>query len=200
MTSSLAVVVFSALYLNLLLCFGIGIRELVSRERSPAFHVYYPWGILFIVTPVLWLFFERLSVFAGWFPGFLLIYPLSLFSGLGLETAMFRLFPRLGENPGVYRIGSGYNCFSLAALFLTMRLALTFGEALLLSLAFSGGAFITYLIIKEIQKRSFGEAIPHSLRGNPILLVSIGLLSLIFYASALLVLRVLLGKYLCATR
>ncbi|MDR2047835.1 MAG: hypothetical protein LBP69_00120 [Treponema sp.] len=188
----LAVVVFSAFCLNLFLCFGIGIRELVSRERSPAFHIYYPWGILFVATPVLWLFFERLLVFAGWFPGFLLIYPLSLFSGLGLEAALFRLFPRLGENPGVYRIGSGYNGFSLTALFLTMHLALTFGEALLFSFAFSGGAFVTYLIIKEIQKRSFGEAIPRGLRGNPILLVSMGLLSLIFYASALLVLKVLL--------
>jgi hypothetical protein len=192
MASRLAIVVFSAFYLNLFLCFGIGIRELVSRERSPAFHIYYPWGILFVVSSALWLFFDWLSMFAGWFPVFLLIYPLSLFSGLGLETAMFRLFPRLGENPGIYRIGSGYNGFSLAALFLTMRLALSLGEALLFSLAFSGGAFIAYLIIKEIQKRSFWEAIPRSLRGNPILLVSMGLLSLIFYASALFVLKVLL--------
>ena len=116
-----------------------------------------------------------------------------MFSGLGLETALFRFFPQLGENPGIYRIGSDYNGFSLAALFLTMRLAVTFSEALLFSLAFSGGAFIAYLIIKEIQKRSFWEAIPHSLRGSPILLVSMGLLSLIFYASALFVLKVLLG-------
>jgi electron transport complex protein RnfA len=192
MASRLALVVFSAFYLNLFLCFGIGIRELVSRERSPVFHIYYPWGILFVVTSALWLFFERLLVFAGWFPGFLLIYPLSLFSGLGLEKAMFRFFPRLGENPGIYRIGSGYNGFSLAALFLTMQFAVTFTEALLFSLAFSGGAFIAYLIIKEIQKRSFGEAIPRSLRGSPLLLVSMGLLSLIFCASALFVLKILL--------
>jgi electron transport complex protein RnfA len=192
MASRLAFVVFSAFCLNLFLCFGIGIRELVSRERSPAFHIYYPWGILFVVTSALWLFFEWVFSFADWFPGFLLIYPLSLFSGLGLETALFKLFPRLGENPGVYRIGSSYNGFSLAALFLTMQLALTFAEALLFSLAFSGGAFIAYLIIKEIQKRSFWEAIPHSLRGSPILLVSMGLLSLIFYVSALLVIQVLL--------
>jgi electron transport complex protein RnfA len=192
MATRMAVVVFSAFCLNLFLCFGIGIRELVSRERSPVFHIYYPWGILFVVTSALWLFFERILGFAGWFPGFLLIYPLSLFCGLGLETAIFRLFPRLGENPGVYRIGSGYNGFSLAALFLTLRLAVTFGEALLFSLAFSGGAFIAYLIIKEIQKRSFWEAIPHSLRGTPILLVSMGLLSLIFSVSALLVVQVLL--------
>jgi electron transport complex protein RnfA len=189
----LAIVVFSAFYLNLFLCFGIGIRELVSRERSPTFHMYYPWGILFVVTSALWLFFERFLALIGWFPGFLLIYPLSLFSGLGLEAAMFRLFPRLGENPGIYRIGSGYNGFSPSALFLTMRLAVTFGEALLFSLAFSGGAFITCLIIKEIQKRSFLEALPRGLRGKPILLISMGLLSLIFYASALLILKVLLG-------
>jgi Na+-translocating ferredoxin:NAD+ oxidoreductase RnfA subunit len=192
MGSRLAVVVFSAFCLNLLLCFGIGIREMVSRERSPVFHIYYPWGILFVATSALWLFFERILAVADWFPGFLLIYPLSLFSGFGLETALFKLFPRLGENPGVYRIGSGYNGFSLAALFLTMQFAVTFGEALLFSLAFSGGAFIAYLIIKEIQKRSFGEAIPHSLRGNPLLLISMGLLSLIFYASAMFVLKVLL--------
>jgi electron transport complex protein RnfA len=192
MAPRLAVVVFSAFCLNLFLCFGIGIRELVSRERSPAFHIYYPWGILFVVTSVLWLFFERFQALAGWFPGFLMIYPLSLFSGLGLEAAMFKFFPRLGENPRVYRIGSGYNGFSLAALFLTMQLAVTFGEALLFSLAFSGGAFIAYLIIKEIQKRSFWEAIPHSLRGSPMLLVSMGLLSLIFYVSALFVIQVLL--------
>jgi electron transport complex protein RnfA len=192
MASRLALVVFSAFCLNLFLCFGIGIRELVSRERSPVFHIYYPWGILFAVTAALWLFFERFLALADWFPGFLLIYPLSLFSGLGLETALFKLFPRLGENPGVYRIGSGYNGFSLAALFLTTRLAVTFAEALLFSLAFSGGACIAYLIIKEIQKRSFWEAIPHSLRGSPILLVSMGLLSLILYVSALLVIQVLL--------
>ncbi|MDR0403086.1 MAG: hypothetical protein LBH35_05790 [Treponema sp.] len=191
MASRLAVVVFSAFCLNLFLCFGIGIRELVSRERSPAFHMYYPWGILFVITPALWLFFERFL--AGFFPGFLLIYPLSLFSGLGLEAALFRLFPRLGENPEIYRIGSSYNGFSLTALFLTTRLAVSFVEALLFSLAFSGGALVTFLIVKEIQKRSFWEAVPRSLRGSPILLVSMGLLSLVFYVSALLVIRVLLG-------
>jgi Na+-translocating ferredoxin:NAD+ oxidoreductase RnfA subunit len=192
MAPRLAIVVFSAFCLNLFLCFGIGVRELISRERSPAFHIYYPWGILFVLSSALWLFFDRILAFADWFPGFLLIYPLSLFSGLGLEAAMFRLFPRLGENPGVYRIGSGYNGFSLAALFLTLHLAVTFTEALLFSLAFSGGAFIAYLIIKEIQKRSFWEALPHSLRGSPILFVSMGLLSLIFYVSALFVLQVVL--------
>ncbi|MDR1505531.1 MAG: hypothetical protein LBI67_00340 [Treponema sp.] len=192
MAFRLAIVVFSALSLNLFLCFGIGVRELVSRERSPAFNVYYPWAILFIVTFSLWFFLNRFLFFAPWFPGYLLIYPLSLFSGLGLEKGMFALFPRLGKNPGVFRIGSEYNGFSVAALFLTTQLAVTPAEALLFSLAFSGGALAAYFIIKEIQKRSFWEAIPHGLRGSPILLVSMGLLALVFYAAAELILKALL--------
>jgi electron transport complex protein RnfA len=192
--SAFALVFFSGLSLNLLLCFSLGLRELVSRERTPAFHFYYPWLLLFIVTLILWVLLERILVplFGGVMRHFLL-YPLAVLGGLGAETLLFTVFPGLGENPRVFKIGSGYNGLSLGALFLTDSLALSFFDALLLSFAFSGGGLLAFLITKEIQKRSFLEVLPYRLRGRPLLLIALGLLSLIFSAAAVFFLHAFLA-------
>ncbi|MDR1930599.1 MAG: hypothetical protein LBQ44_08230 [Treponema sp.] len=190
--SAFALVLFSALALNLLLTFALGLQELVSREREPAFHTYYPWPLLFAVTLLLWVILERIlaPLAGGMF--YLVLYPLAVLGSFGAERLLFRLFPKLGKNPVIFRIGSSYNGLSLAALVLTDILALSFADALLLAFAFSGGGLLAFLIIKEIQKRSFYETLPAGLRGRPMLLLALGLLSLIFSAAAVFFLRVLL--------
>jgi electron transport complex protein RnfA len=193
---ALALVLFSGLALNLFLTFSLGLRELAARERRPSLYLYYPWILLFAVTLLLWVFIERIiAPLTGGALNHLLFYPLPVLGSQGAEILLFHAFPKLGKNPGVFKIGSGYNCLSLAALFLTDFLALTFADALLLSFAFSGSGLLAFLIIKEIQKRSFLEALPYRLRGKPILLISLGLLSLIFSAAAVFLLKALAGPF-----
>ncbi|MDR2313218.1 MAG: hypothetical protein LBE02_01630 [Spirochaetaceae bacterium] len=187
----LALFFFAALSLNLLLNFGLGVRELISRERSPKAHLYYPWVILFLATALIWVVFARILRPLGDTFNYLLMIPLALLGSQEIEKLLFYFFPGLGDCPGVFKIGSAYNDLSAAALFFTLQFALTVWEALLFSCAFSAGGLLAFLVVKEIQKRSFLEAIPYGLRGTPILLISLGILSLIFSAGAVLLLKIL---------
>ena len=186
-----ALVFFAALSLNLLLQFALGIKELIRREQSSAVLFYYPWFILFVSTFFLWIFFARVFFFTGGILDFLLIFPLSVLGSLGLEKFFFDYLTK-GKNPGIFSVGSSYNGMAAAALFLTLRHALSLADAFFLSLAFSAGGLLAFVIIKEVQKRTFLESIPHRLRGTPILLVSMGLLSLLFSAAAALFLKIFL--------
>ncbi|MDR2211735.1 MAG: hypothetical protein LBO65_09795 [Spirochaetaceae bacterium] len=182
---------FSALSLNLLLNLGLGVRELISRERSPRIYLYYPWVILFLAITLIWVVFAWILRPLGGIFNFLLLVPVTILGCREIERCFFRFFPRLGDCPGVFKIGSAYNGLSAAAVFLTLHFALSFREALVLSLAFSSGGLFAFLVVKEIQKRSFLEAIPYGLRGTPILLISMGILALIFSAGAVMLLKIL---------
>jgi electron transport complex protein RnfA len=115
---------------------------------------------------------------------YILLFPLTLFAGLGLEILLFRVFLKGKPNPALFALDSGYHVLALAALVLTLELALTISEALVLSLAFSLGVLVSFLILHAIRTRSWMEAVPYRLRGTPVLLISMGLLSLIFSAAA----------------
>jgi Na+-translocating ferredoxin:NAD+ oxidoreductase RnfA subunit len=188
-----ALALFAAFYLNLFLCFGIGIRELTAKKIRPVFQTVYIWTIIALVTFLLWVFFERVLVFIPGIPVYLLLYPCSLFACIGLEIFLFEMFPALGENPGIFRLGSPYSAFSLASLYLTIQFASGFIDALLLALAFSAGAIAAYFAVHEIRRRSFLETAPRGLRGNPLIIISAGLLSFVLTAAALLAIRALEG-------
>jgi len=203
--AALALLFFAALSLNLILIFALGIRELVLRERVSIVSVYYPWFILFVSTSLLWVLFARILIFTGGIFNYFLMLPLAILTGFALEKLFFftinelKKNPRYKEllfdtvdNPGMFSIGSSYSGMSAAALFLTLHFALSFADAVLLSLAFSAGGLLAFLILKEIQKRSFLEVIPYGLRGTPILLISAGLLSLIFSAASVLFIKMLI--------
>jgi len=199
--AALALFFFAAMSLNLFLNFALGIHEILRKERTPALMLCYPWIIIFVSTVLFWVFFARVLFFTGGLLDFILIFPLSALGSMGLEKLFFRLCPfardffqheKKGENTGVFSVGSSFSGLAAAALFLTLRFALSFADAFLLSLAFSSGALLALLIIKEIQKRSLLETIPHSLRGTPILLISMGILSLVFSAASVLFLKIFL--------
>lgn len=193
--AALALVFFAALSLNLFLNFALGIKELILRERPPGIMLYYPWIILFISTLILWVFFARILFFTGGILDFILIFPLSVLVSMGLEILFFRFFSNLTgheEKTNLFSAGSPYNGLSAAALFLTLHFSASFTDAFLLSLAFSAGSLLAFLIIKEIQKRSFLEAIPYGLRGIPMLLISMGLLALVFSAASVFFLKIFL--------
>jgi electron transport complex protein RnfA len=80
-----------------------------------------------------------------------------------------------------------------AALFITLNTASGFIEALVLSFGFVLGVLLAFLILGEIRRRSTMEWVPFFLRGNPLMLISLGLLSMIFSSAALVFFRVLGG-------
>ena len=201
----LALLFFAALSLNLILTFSLGIREIILRERISIISVYYPWFIIFVSTSLLWVFFARILFFTAGIFNYLLMLPFAVLAGFALEKLFFYAINELkkhppykellidaADNPGMFTIGSSYSAMTAVALFLTIHFALSFADALVLSFAFSAGGLLAFIILKEIQKRSFLEAIPYGLRGTPILLISMGLLSLIFSAASVLFIKIFL--------
>jgi electron transport complex protein RnfA len=144
----------------------------------------------------------------GFLESFLLL-PAALLVSAVLELVFIYFFPggkftrdsfgkanRGHFRPGLIRDGlSRYSCNGLApaSLFLTLRLAVSPADALVLSLGFSLGCLTAALILREISKRSSLEAVPIAFRGAPLTLISMGLLSLIFSSVAAIFLRTLGG-------
>jgi electron transport complex protein RnfA len=78
---------------------------------------------------------------------------------------------------------------TVVAVFICLNISKSFIETLLLSFGFSAGIFIVLLIVKEIRKRATLENIPYFLRGNPLVLITMGILSLVFSVASLIFLR-----------
>lgn len=187
-----ALVCFTVLSLNLYLHFGLGMEEILSRERSPSFYLCYPWLILFAGVVLLWVFFACIFNFLGGILDDLLIFPLAVLGTQGLEELLFYVFPGRDRGDRLFKPGSAYNGLAAAALALTNHFAFSFGEALLVSFAFSLGGLGTFLIVREIRKRLSLETVPGGLRGRPVLLISMGLLALVFSGASVLFLEIFL--------
>jgi electron transport complex protein RnfA len=186
-----ALAVFSGLSLNLILQFGLGIRSTEPNKEKPVQYAFFQWIIQFFTVLLLWLLFTYiLTPLTLGFLEYLVIFPLASLTAQGLEFILFRLNPALGEKPRLPGI-SAYDGLIIAAFLLTKRLASSFRGALVLSLGFSLGAFLAALILHHIYRRCAMEKIPPHLRGTPLMLISAGLLSLIFSSVAAILLRVL---------
>jgi electron transport complex protein RnfA len=212
MTTLAALAVFSGLSLNLLLQFGLGIGGIIEPEKHAAAcgegtrPASFRWLILFVSTFVLWLFFTyALTPPAFGFLESFLLFPAAMLVSAALEVAFahFGAAKRLPRkergrfNPWKLAEsgGAGISCaadgLAPASLFLTLRLAASPVDALVLSLGFSLGCLAAALILREINRRSSLEAVPGTFRGAPLTLISMGLLSLIFSSVSSLFLRVL---------
>jgi electron transport complex protein RnfA len=192
MTTLVSLAVFSGLSLNLILQFGLGIRSIgmerpLLSSRSPI-----QWFILFVSVFILWFLFTYIltPLGLGILESFLL-FPLSSLACMGLETVFSHIFPHQNPDAKLFNPLSGYNGLVLGSLMLTLRLALSPAEALVLSLGFSLGSFFAVLILNEIRRRSFLETLPSFLRGTPLIIISTGLLSLIFSSAAAIFLSAL---------
>jgi electron transport complex protein RnfA len=194
--AALALVFFAALSINLLLNFGLGTRELLPKKLPHSFTLYYPWLVLFITTVLLWVLFARILLFFGGIFDFILILPLSALVSTAVEKLFFSFISQYKgmkvKSEVFFTVGSSYHEMAVVSVLLSLHFALSFADALLLSLTFSAGSLLAFLIIREIQKRSFMETIPHGLKGMPIVLISMGLLSLVFSAVSVLFLKIFL--------
>jgi electron transport complex protein RnfA len=77
------------------------------------------------------------------------------------------------------------------ALFIMLNIAGNLAEAAVISLGFVLGIVLAVVIVGEIRRRSAMEAVPRFLRGGPLVLIAMGLLSLIFSSTALMFYEVL---------
>jgi electron transport complex protein RnfA len=182
-----ALAVFSSLAVNLLLQCGLGMREAVREEDTPL--AFLQAGLVFVSVFFLWAVFSYIP-FLGFF-AYLLLFPLSVLVYAGLERFLLQILLKR-ENAGIRAAGSS-DGICAAALFLTLHLASGFREALVLSLGFAFGVLFSRLILAEIRRRSRLEAVPRFLRGSPLTLISMGLLSLIFSSAALIFYRAIGG-------
>jgi len=216
----LTLAVFSGLSMNLILRFGIGLQLIAFEEESRepgknAKWAFLVWtGIYFFSIMLLWLFFSLLQsvLFLGFFE-YILIFPVSSLFFTVIEYLARRLVLKTdwrGEIVSRNRFLS--DCFFIgslitgadkstfsgafsgmvgAALFIILGLAGSFAQAAMLSFGFSAGAALAVLIVGEIKRRSTMEAVPDCLRGGPLILVTMGLLSLVFMSAAMVFYAVL---------
>jgi len=183
--------VFSGLSMNLILQFGLALKQVVF-ESSAGYvgrgRLLAGMGIHFIAVVVLWLIFSFAGsvMFVGFYE-YMLIFPSSALAYTILEylTARFIL---QGKIP--YNALSGGALIGVA-LFITLNIAGGLLDAIVLSLGFSCSTALVFVIVGEIRRRSEMEAVPRWLRGGPLALIAMGLLSLIFSSGALMLYGVL---------
>ena len=206
--SALAILaVFSSLSVNLMLQLGIGLRELAMVEKfshtenaayteiSDKKGFWVELGILFITILFLWLVFSFLrSVLPMGLLEYMLLFPAStlLFSALERLAYHFTLIKTIHrEKMSVYNNAFTGGALAGAALFITLNIAGGLLEAFVLSLGFIIGITLAITIVGEIRRRSELEAVPRFLRGGPLALIAMGLLSLVFSSAALMFFEVL---------
>ena len=234
--------VLSGLSMNLMLQFGLGLRELILAENlgeeetsgiadsaessAEASNLWFAGsdqrsaastmrgspdrkkfltglGIFFALIFFLWLVFSfvRSLLPLGFFE-FVLLFPASYLAFYFVEYAARRIAlakaAKQGETfvqkrsfvAGIY--ADGMLCG--AALFVMLNVAGGIADAAVLSLGFTLGIALTILIVGEIRRRAAMETVPQFLKGGPLALVAMGLLSLVFSAAAVVFFEVLVAK------
>jgi len=190
----LAPAVFAGLSANIFLQLGMGIRQAVDNESSvsgSSLPVLVPHFCAFLFstlvlstafialrfTPLLG-FFEYLFVF----PAAVMLHSLleCFLPGLAAGKKRVSGWPSGGASSGV-------------ACFLILSLAASFADAVFLSLGFAFGILFAVIAAGEIKRRAGMEAVPPSLRGAPLSLIAMGLLSLVCSSLAAVFFEVL-GK------
>ena len=194
MISMAALAVFSGLSLNLFLQFALGIAgNAFPKGTHPRQLPFFQFGVLFVSVLFLWVFFRYVlpSPWRG-FSEYFLFFPLSALVCMGLELLRERGFQRIfpGKNPKfadtkkMFSAFTAYDGLVPASLIICFALAGSFAGAAVLSLFFVLGNLAAMLILNEIRRRSALERVPRFLRGKPLVLISMGLLSLISASAA----------------
>jgi electron transport complex protein RnfA len=185
MNNFIVLAVFSGFSFNLVLKFGLGVKEIFENREHPISGCLFQWLIMFIAVFVSWLIFTFIlsPLTLGFFEYFLLL-PLTVFLTVSLENVLFMLFPgNLAQNKG-FSAYSSYSGLALTSLILTLRLADTTSDALILSFGFSSGVFFSIVLLRMIKVRTKNEKIMPLFSGQPLMLTSMALLSLVFSSIA----------------
>ena len=203
----LMLAVFAGLSMNLVLQLGFGIREIALAEktapqRNTAWKGLLPLrlGVFFVSVLLMWLMFSfARSLLPLGFLEYLLVFPVCFMVSSLCQYLWGRYLPMAkthaptnrgkGKAPTGDVFGGG--ALAAAALFVTLIVASSLIEALVLSLGFTLSTLLAVAIVSEIRRRAEMEAVPPWLRGAPLTLVAMGLLSLVFSSAAVIFFEVL---------
>ncbi|MDR0411665.1 MAG: hypothetical protein LBH75_06800 [Treponema sp.] len=188
----------ASLAFNLVVQFGLGVHDLTSKKPAPL--PFLQAGVLFVSVWLLWTVFTftyaTIPIFSIFF-GYILFFPFCSLVCTGLENLADRLWQNIFPETKPVKLFSplsAYDGIALLSLVLTMHIAGTFLEAFVVSLSLAVGMLFSMLILNEIRKKASTETVPVFLRGKPLALISMGLLSLIFTSSAALLFNALTGR------
>jgi len=175
--------IFSGLSLNLLLHFALGTAGIAAEGEGKRKLPLFQFVIMFVVVLFLWVLFS--VIFPSYWFGFskyFLFYPFSALLCIFFERIGRAVFT--SPDSKMFRSITGYEGLVPFSLFLTITLAANFTAAVIVSSFFTLGNLTAILILNEIRRKSALERVPSFIRGSPLILISMGLLSLIFGAAA----------------
>ena len=194
MAHLLTLAVLAGLSTNVVLHLGIGVRELALPGKAPGVFCLNAAGLRRLaVLPVSVLALWSAVTLAGrvvplGLGEYVLAFPLGLLAAGGWDR-LFGGFCRGGRATADETSFCG--AAGGAALFVTLSLASNFGEAAVLALGNAGGVFLAFAVVAEIKRRAGMEPVPEKLRGTPVALVAMGILSLVFSSAAFMFLGAL---------
>jgi Na+-translocating ferredoxin:NAD+ oxidoreductase RnfA subunit len=119
---------------------------------------------------------------------YFLLFPLTVFLAFGVETSISTLIPGYMRQNKMFSLYTSYSGLIITALILTLYLADTVMDAFVLSFCLSFSAFFAILLLRMIKLRGKNEKLPSIFSGQPILLISMALLSLVSLSIAYILL------------
>jgi Na+-translocating ferredoxin:NAD+ oxidoreductase subunit A len=189
----LMLIIFSAFTMNLTLQCALGLKGAAIPDNGSKKTSLIRLLIIFTSVVLLWLLFSKIlsSIFSGMLI-FVLMLPVSYIVYSGLEYLVFIYLVKSNtENDSFISFPEG---ITAVAAFICINTTNGFFEVLLLSFGFTAGILLVILIIREIKKRAELEAVPRFMRGTPLVLVTMGMLSLIFSVGSLLILGMIFAR------
>ena len=182
--------IYSAFTVNLLLQCGLGIKGAVDSKNTLDISSLIKISIIFASVIILWLFFSK--ILFSLLPGiyiYIILFPISYIVYDAMEYLVFYyILKKDRTSESLINFPGG---ITAVAVFLNMYLANNFLQTIVLSFGFTAGLFMAKLIIREIRKRAAFEAVPVYIRGIPLVLITMGMLSLVFTTASLLLFRMI---------
>jgi Na+-translocating ferredoxin:NAD+ oxidoreductase RnfA subunit len=182
--------IISMFTMNLTLQCALGIKGNAESKNSGIVVNLIKTGIIFLSIIIIWFVFTRVifaissSIFI-----YILLVPVSFIVYELLEYVVFSyVFKNRNEEESFINFPGG---ITAVAVFVGINIADSFLQTLVLSFGFTGGIFLVSVIVREIRKRASLEKVPRFMRGKPLVLVTMALMSLVFTVSSLLILRMI---------
>ncbi|MDR0301664.1 MAG: hypothetical protein LBI04_05030 [Treponema sp.] len=185
--------ILSAFSMNLTLQCALGIKGAAESKNPGHFSNFIKLGIIFLSVIMLWAFFSKIvsSIIPGLFV-YVLLFPVSYIVYDALEYLFFhQIIKKRPVNEYSITFPGG---ITAAAVFICLNIADNFAQAFLLSFGFASGICLVLIITGEIRRRAALEAVPVFLRGKPLVLISMGMLSMVFSVCSLLIFRMIGAK------
>jgi len=185
-----ALAILSGISISMFLSFALGVASMVGKNGNWRNIPFIQLGIMFVSILLLWIFF-RMILPSGWmgFSEYFLFFPCSALVCIALEYIAARLLPKFESR--TFRALTGYDGLVFVPLLITINLAANFLQAFVLVFFFILGNLAAMLVLGEIRRRSSLEKVPVFLRGSPLVLISMGLLSLITGTIAVICFKIL---------